>query len=189
MNEKSSDRSHKKSATSEDVKKKNLKEEKRYENASETRGKRMVELLNGSKGMDLGKLPVPPLTKWLNGRILNAKRGEVSVKFKVRPEMANPTDLLHGGMHCAMMDDTLGITCSTLGYKGFLITIDFHVDYLGKVKVGKTVKCTGKIVREGRNIVHAEAKLFNENDSCVSTANANLLITQHKPDYNKLVDG
>ncbi len=151
------------------------------------RGSRMIELLNGAKGMELKKLPVPPLTKWLNGKVIEAKRGEVEVEFLVRPEMANPTKLLHGGMHCAMMDDTIGICTATLGYPGFLITIDFHVDYLGKVKVGENVKVKAKIVREGKNIVHADAQIVSEKGDIVSTAQANLLITHHTPEFNKMV--
>ncbi len=150
------------------------------------RGKRMVKLLQGSIGTNLGKLPVPPLTKWLNGIILDAKRGEVKIKFKVREEMSNPTSLLHGGIHSAMMDDTIGVTCTTLGYEGFLITIDFHVDYLGKAHVGEEVVVYAKIKREGKRIVHAIANITNAEGSVISTANANLLKTTFTPDYNKM---
>ncbi len=154
---------------------------------SEKRAQKMIELLDASKGVELSKLPVPPITQWLNGKIVEAKRGEVKVQYLVRPEMANPTQLLHGGMHCAFMDDAIGITTATLGYEGFLITIDFHIDYLGKVAVGESVIAHAKIIREGKNIVNAEASLWDLNGNMVSTAKANLLITGHEPDFNKLV--
>ena len=155
---------------------------------SEKRAQKMIELLNASKGMELNKLPVPPITKWLNGKIVEVKRGEVKVEYLVRPEMANPTQLLHGGMHCAFLDDTIGIITATLGYEGFLITIDFHIDYLGKVPVGESVIAHAKIVREGKNVVHAEASLCDLKGNVVSTAQANLLITGHEPDFNKLAE-
>ena len=34
--------------------------------------------------------------------------------------MANPTGLLHGGMQCALMDDTIGMMTATLGFKRFV---------------------------------------------------------------------
>jgi uncharacterized protein (TIGR00369 family) len=107
------------------------------------------------------------------------------MEFDVRPEMANPTGLLHGGMQCGMMDDVMGITCATLGYEGFLITIDFHVDYLGKVKVGETVRVAASIQREGRNIVNAHADIFDVDGNLIATANSNLLKTTHKLDLEK----
>lgn len=166
----------------------NCEDSKKRKEKSEIRAKKMIDLLNASKGMDMGRLPVPPLTRWLSGRVVSVSRGEAIVEFTVRPEMANPTGLLHGGMHCAMMDDTIGITTATLGYEGFLITIDFHVNYLGKVKVGETVNAHARIVREGKNIVNAEVSLKDKNGLMVSNAQANLLITNHEPDFNKLAN-
>ena len=99
------------------------------------RSNRMLELFNGIQGEDLAQFPVPPFTKWLNGQILKADRGDIQVKFRVRPEMANPTGLLHGGMQSAMMDDVIGMACATLGYEGFLLSINLHVSYLDRKSV------------------------------------------------------
>ncbi|MBD3194402.1 MAG: hotdog fold thioesterase [Candidatus Lokiarchaeota archaeon] len=161
------------------------KKEKKVQERSE----RVIKLFNAAKGKDIGNFPaIPPFSKWLNGQIIQTKRGLVEIEFKVRPEMANPTGLLHGGMQCGMMDDTIGMTTATLGYEGFPITIDFHVDYLGKVKVGEKVKVVGKIMREGRNILHAISEIYDMNGKLISTGNSNMLRTNFKPDYVKAVD-
>ncbi|TFG05444.1 MAG: PaaI family thioesterase [Promethearchaeota archaeon] len=158
----------------------------------EKRSKRMLKLFTmaAESGMKFGdfKGPIPAFSKWLNGKIISAKRGEVLIEFEVRAEMANPTGLLHGGMQCAMMDDTIGVMTVTLGYEGFLISIDFHVDYLGKVKVGEKVKVKGKMVREGRNIVHAIAEIYNMENELIATSNSNLLKTSYTPEIVKAVD-
>jgi acyl-coenzyme A thioesterase PaaI-like protein len=92
-------------------------------------------------------------------------------------------------MQSAMLDDVIGMTTATLGYEGFLITIDFHVDYLGKIKVaGESVKVKAKMVREGRNIVHFAAKIKDLNGNLIATANSNNLITHYKPDFVKAID-
>ncbi|TFG26354.1 MAG: PaaI family thioesterase [Promethearchaeota archaeon] len=161
-------------------------------NEMEKRSERMINLFNmaAKSGMKIGQFsgPIPAFSKWLNGKFLSAKRGEVIIEFDVRPEMANPTGLLHGGMQCAMMDDTIGVMTTTLGYKGFLISVDFHVDYLGKVKVGEKVRVKGKMIREGRNIVHVIAELYNMEGDLIAAGNSNLLKTKYKPDFVKAVD-
>ncbi|MBD3350740.1 MAG: hotdog fold thioesterase [Candidatus Lokiarchaeota archaeon] len=152
------------------------------------RSERMVNLFNTIIDTDISDFPVPPFTKWLNGKIKSATRGIVEIELDVRPEMANPTKLLHGGMQSAILDDIIGMTCATLGYEGFLITIDFHIDFLGKARVGDKVRAKAEIVREGKRIVHAKADLFNSDGKKIATASSNLLQTSYKPDYVKAID-
>ncbi|TFF89082.1 MAG: PaaI family thioesterase [Promethearchaeota archaeon] len=153
------------------------------------RSERMIKLFNASRGRTLKNFEaIPPFSKWLNGSIIEAQRGYLEIEFEIREEMSNPTGLLHGGMQCAMMDDSIGMMTATLGYEGFPISIDFHVDYLGKVKVGEKVKLIAKLVREGRNILHATAEIYNMNGELISTGNSNLFKTTYKPDYVKAVD-
>jgi len=152
------------------------------------RSEKMINLFNSFKNQELKNLPVPPFSKWANGKIIKAEFGLMELEFEVRPEMANPTNLLHGGIQCALMDDVIGITTATLGYKGFPISIDFHIDYLGKVQVGEKVRVIGEIIREGRNIIHANAEIRDMNNNLISTGNSNLLKTKFIPDYVKTAD-
>jgi len=152
------------------------------------RSEKMITLFNTFKNQELKNLPVPPFTKWANGRIIKAEYGLMELEFEVRPEMSNPTNLLHGGIQCALMDDVIGITTATLGYKGFPISIDFHIDFLGKVEVGERVRVIGEIIREGKNILHANAEIRDMKNKLVSTGNSNLLRTQFIPDYVKTAD-
>jgi uncharacterized protein (TIGR00369 family) len=149
------------------------------------RSEQMVDLFRAMKGKELKNFPVPPFTKWLNGTIIDVERGAMELEFVVRPEMANPTGILHGGMQCALMDDTIGIVCATLGYEGFLIGIDFHADYLGRVKVGEHVRVKAQIVREGRKIVHATAEIHDMNGNLIATGECNLTKTSYRPNYTK----
>ena len=152
------------------------------------RSDRILKLFNSFKSRELKDLPVPPFTKWLNGKLIKTERGLLELEFEIRPEMGNPTNLLHGGMQCALMDDTIGMMTATLGYEGFPISIDFHVDYLGKVKVGENVRVIAKLIREGNNILHAIAEIYDQNGIVISTGNSNLLKTHFIPDYVKLAD-
>lgn len=151
----------------------------------DARSSKILELFKSIEGKPLEDYPVPPLTKWLNGKIMACDRGDLTIEFVIRPEMANPTGLLHGGMQCAMLDDIIGMMVATLGYKGFLLSIDLNVNYLGKVKVGETVIAHSHVNREGRNIVHAEAELKSSDGMLVASASSNLLKTSHEPDFVK----
>jgi acyl-coenzyme A thioesterase PaaI-like protein len=59
---------------------------------------------------------------------------------------------------------------------------------LGKVKVGERVRVIGKVIREGRNIIHMTAEIFNLNGKLIATGNSNLLKTNFIPDYVKVAD-
>jgi uncharacterized protein (TIGR00369 family) len=160
------------------------------ENTIEKRSERMIKLFKAFKGKTISEAPgpIPAFSKWLNGTLLKIKRGEIEVEYKLRPEMANPTGLLHGGMQAALIDDTIGFCTVTLGYQGFLITIDAQINYLGKVKVDESVRVKANVVREGKKIVHYFAQLSTLEGKLIATGNANLLKTKYTPDYVKAVD-
>ena len=154
------------------------------------RSEQMVKLFNSVKGINMENFPepIPPFSKWLNGKIVGAKRGEIEIEFLIRPEWANPTGLLHGGMQGALIDDTIGMTTATLGYQGFLISINSQLNYLGKAKVGEIVRVKARVIREGKNIVNISAEIKDKEGKIITTGNSNLLKTQYTPDYVKAID-
>ena len=154
------------------------------------RSEQMVKLFNSVKGINMENFPepIPPFSKWLNGKIVGAKRGEIEIEFLIRPEWANPTGLLHGGMQGALLDDTIGMTTATLGYQGFLISINSQLNYLGKAKVGEIVRVKARVIREGKNIVNISAEIKDKEGKIITTGNSNLLKTQYTPDYVKAID-
>lgn len=143
----------------------------------------VVEFLRASIGKKLQG--APPLTEWLDGRIVSCGVGQIEVRFVTRPEMANPTGLLHGGIQAAIMDDVIGMTSATLGEKGFMLSIDLHVNYLGKVPIGRPVTARARFVRIGKRVAHAVCELLDEDGRVVSRCDSNLIKTSLEPDYQK----
>ena len=139
--------------------------------------KKNVELLKKGLGIPMKNLPVAPFSQWLNGKLVSVKRGEVTAKYKVRPEMANPTGILHGGLQCALIDELIGIACFTLGNPGFHLSIDITVNYLGRVKVDEEVICSSTVIREGNKIVNAQAEIRDQNNVIIANGHSNLLAT------------
>jgi acyl-coenzyme A thioesterase 13 len=143
----------------------------------------MVELFRASIGKKLEG--APPFTQWLDGRIVSCEVGALEVEFNVRPEMANPTGLLHGGIQAAILDDVIGMTSATLGEEGFMLSIDLHVNFLGKIDVGKKVKARARFLRSGRRIAYAVCEILDEEGNIVTRGDSNLMKTGFVPDYRK----
>ena len=143
----------------------------------------IVQVFRASIGKKLEG--APPFTEWLDGRIVSCDVGELEMTFKVRPEMSNPTGLLHGGMHAAIIDDLVGMTTATLGEEGFMLSIDLHVNFLGKIPVGQMVKARARIVRSGKRIAHAVCEILDEQGNLVARGDSNLVKTAYVPDYKK----
>jgi len=143
----------------------------------------IVQVFRASIGKKLEG--APPFTEWLDGRIVSCDAGEIEMTYRVRPEMSNPTGLLHGGMQAAIIDDLIGMTTATLGEDGFMLSIDLHVNFLGKIPVGQTIKARAKIVRSGRRIAHAVCEILDEQGNIVSRGDSNLVKTEFVPDYQK----
>ena len=129
----------------------------------------------------------PMVTSEFDGKIISAERGEVEVEFLIQPKMANPLGLLHGGMQCTLMDDIIGITVATLGLDSFSISINLQINYLGKAKVGDKIRVYAKVIREGRSMIHATAKISHLDGKIISIGQSDLLRTQIDSDYLKSI--
>ncbi len=78
------------------------------------------------------------------GVLQKVKEGELEIGFIVRPEMANPVGLLHGGVQNAIIDDVIGMSVATIGLETFFLSLNLYADYLGKAKVGEKIIAKSK---------------------------------------------
>jgi uncharacterized protein (TIGR00369 family) len=138
-------------------------------------GNAMLEIFRASIGKRLEG--APPFTTWLDGRIVSCEPGRIEIRFVVRPEMANPAGLLHGGVQAAIHDDVIGMAGITLEEGAFMLSIDLHVNFLGKARVGQSLKARARFVRTGRRISHAVCEIIDEAGSVISRGDSNLLKT------------
>lgn len=147
--------------------------------------KKNIVMLKTGIGMPMANLPVAPFSQWLNGKLRSVERGEVSASYKLRPEMSNPTGILHGGLQCALIDEMIGIACFTLGFPGFHLSIDITVNYLGRVKVDEEIMCYSKVIREGKKIVNAQCEIRDSKDRVIASGHSNLLVTTKEVNFVK----
>ena len=71
----------------------------------------------------------------------------------------------------------MGAAGFTIGRPTGYATINMNIDYLNSAKAGEKVIGEGVIIRAGKNIMHAEARLYNEEGKLLSKASSNLIAT------------
>ncbi|MFX1480299.1 MAG: PaaI family thioesterase [Promethearchaeota archaeon] len=152
------------------------------------RSKQMLKFFNSWKGKELKDFAKIAYARWLNGKLLGVARGFVELEFVVKPEMANPVNLLHGGIQCGMLDNAIGMAVATLGYAAFPMSMDIHVNFIGKVKVEEKIRVQGKVINEGHNIIHTTGKIFDKEGKLISSSSSKLLLTELTPIYVKEIN-
>ena len=108
---------------------------------------------------------------------LNVKAGTARVQFEGKPEFANPTGYIQGGMQSAMLDDVMGmIGMLKVGPKAMASTIDLHVHFLRPVRQGK-IEVIARITNKGPTVMFAQADLYDCRGKVSAKATCALAIT------------
>lgn len=134
----------------------------------------IIELLKAQEGKKLGTHN-PPFSKWLDGRLLKADEGAIEMEYEVREEMTNPVGILHGGIHAAIMDDLIGMSCFTLALPHVYLSVNISVDFLGQAKIGEKVIAKTKLERKGKTIINYTAEIYNQEGKLISRATSNMV--------------
>ncbi len=106
-----------------------------------------------------------PFMKWLNPTILSAEEGHLEFQYKIRPEWLNPVGTLHGGISAAIVDDIIGATIISLNEPFFYTTINNVIDYFSSAKKEETIIAETRIVKKGKQFIHAQCEIWNEDKS------------------------
>jgi uncharacterized protein (TIGR00369 family) len=109
---------------------------------------------------------------------LDLKAGTTKVKFNAKAEFLNPMGTIQGGFLAAMLDDTIGMLAMVkMGGKAMVSTIDLGVQYLRPVRIGDVTVCA-KIVSTGKNIMFAEAELYDSRNKISTRATSSLALSK-----------
>lgn len=100
-----------------------------------------------------------PVSRWIDGVLLEANEGHLKVQFRVDETWLNPSKTFHGGMAATLIDDVMGMTIYSLGNENFFTTINLQLDYLSFALAGDQIVVESKVVRKGINVIHIEATI------------------------------
>lgn len=132
--------------------------------------------LNSNKDKQITNSPAP-FMNWLAPKLLAFSEGSLELAYTIRPEMANPVGILHGGVIAAIIDDSIGATLITYGKLEFHATINLNIDYLGASKPGETIIAITKVVKKGKQLTNAICEIWNNDKTrMLAKGSSNLLL-------------
>ncbi|MGB9859453.1 MAG: PaaI family thioesterase [Moorellaceae bacterium] len=101
-----------------------------------------------------------PFIEMLGIEFIHFKPRLSEAKLKVEYKHLNPWNNLHGGVFAALADTVMGAAVRATGK--LAVTVNLVLNYLQPVKEGEEILCQGKVIYEGKNIIHAEAVMTVE---------------------------
>lgn len=149
-----------------------------YDPDSSVSNPRLNALLNET-GKHLST-SISPVGRWLNGKLIDAKEGSLLVEFVVRQDMTNPMGVLHGGIAATILDDVVGMMVYVLGRDFAYTSVNLNCDFLHAARLGDVLLASGKVIRAGKNIIHVEGVITNQEDKIVAKCTSNLIQTSFK---------
>ena len=121
-----------------------------------------------------------PFAHWLDGILEEVEFGQLSIRFKVRPDMTNPHGMLHGGVIAGMLDDVIGTTVASLNKEQPFVSINLSVDFVQAARVSDEVIAKAKVLRNGRTVVYLQGELYNASGKLLASATSNLVAVPTK---------
>ena len=115
-----------------------------------------------------------PITDTLNMRILRLDKGECEAHIPREKKWDGIFETFHGGILATIADS---ITCwailTEIGSESNVATTDFNIRFLRPCKTG--VRCYAKVIKVGRTMSIAEAKIFDDQDKLVAISQVNYI--------------
>lgn len=106
-----------------------------------------------------------PFHKFLGLKVVELKKGDVKMRFPLRPELIGNviSGHWHGGVIASALDAAGGMAAASLltSVEDKLATLDIRVDYL-KPNKGKALIVTGKVIRSGNRSIVTNLQAFDE---------------------------
>jgi len=119
-----------------------------------------------------------PFFKLLGLEFVEAEPGRSITRISMRPDLAQPAGLMHGGVIASLIDTGTAYALllreeiqDALRDGGSLVTVDLRVKYLRPVADG-IITCEARVIRMGRQIIHTDAVVTNEAGAEVARGDA-----------------
>jgi uncharacterized protein (TIGR00369 family) len=139
---------------------------------------------DGSIADDLRRrLAASPFHSGFGVTVAEARRGEVRLGWKARPEHRNLQGLVHGGVLATLVDMAMGLAVrSVVGSARRHVTIELSVHYLRPAKPGR-LEAVGTVVRVGAQIGYAEGSVLDETGRVLVRGSGTYSVTaEREPD-------
>lgn len=130
------------------------------------------------QGMLRGEVPQAPIGTVLSFWLVEASFGHSIFQAVPEPAFANPHRTMHGGWLATLLDSALGCAVrTTLPAGRHYTTSDLHVRFVRAITPATSrVRVEGRVVHVGRQLVAAEARIFDAHGVVYARATAGCVV-------------
>jgi uncharacterized protein (TIGR00369 family) len=130
------------------------------------------------QGLVDGTVPPPPMARLLGMELVEVAEGSATFRCEPDESVYNTIGTVHGGFVCTLLDSAAGCAVQTTLAPGWSYTsIDLQVSYLRPLHHHSgVVTCIGTVVKPGRRVAFAEARVLDGEGRVVATATSSLLV-------------
>jgi uncharacterized protein (TIGR00369 family) len=93
---------------------------------------------------------------------VQSQDGQAEASWTPTPDMANPFGSVHGGIIATVIDEVTGAAIMSTIDASSAPTVSMNVEYLHPVPIGGTYSVVGEVIRQGRAMAIADARILNE---------------------------
>jgi uncharacterized protein (TIGR00369 family) len=131
------------------------------------------------------KIPEEILTRGLAGligmRFTETEPDRCVVEYKVTPELHQPFGILHGGVHCAVVESAASIGAQVwLGERGRIVGVNNTTDFLRPVSEG-TLRAVATPIHRGRTQQLWQVEITREDGVLVARGQVRLANLLNEP--------
>lgn len=125
-----------------------------------------------------GDLPQAPISEPLSFWLAQARYGEVVFEGDPTQALLNPMGIVHGGWALTLIDSAcacagLSVLPQGIGYT----TVETKANFTRPItQTTGRVRCIGKVIVEGRQIITAEAKILDDKDKILAHGASTLMV-------------
>ena len=119
-----------------------------------------------------------PLFQLIGLEILDIQPGWSQARVTWRPDLTQPAGLMHGGIIATLVDTGIAYAFFLqdevrrhTDAGGTVVSVDLRIKYFRPVSEGSII-CESRVVRPGRQIMHAEAIVTNADGTEVARGDA-----------------
>lgn len=111
-----------------------------------------------------------PFNRHVGIRLVRAHADGVTIECKLRPELMNASDVLHGGVTATLADVAVGIAIThALGRPRAATTVEMKLNYLRPV-IGSRLRARARLLRLGSTLCCGRVDLHDEHKQLAGTA-------------------
>ncbi|MBN9295090.1 MAG: hydroxyphenylacetyl-CoA thioesterase PaaI [Flavobacteriia bacterium] len=105
-------------------------------------------------------------TKWLGIEFISIESGACQLKFKVRKEMLNGFNSIHGGVLFSAADSAFAFACNSYGLLN--VALECNISFTRPAFEGQELLLTAKEINKGKTTAIYEVSVVNEEEKLVA---------------------